>query len=641
MMIWPHLGPNGERHITFSSCQVEQSVPVSNNQSAYIGNSAGLDFTYVVSSALTGADEDQAPNHITAPGIVGLDMRWDLRMKVQISKLGWVTTGNLADLPGVIPLQKGNNNPLVVTVNQTLTAPGQTIAASVIDDQTKAAFRPGTDYRPQALFVLNGDGTNSPILWGYSITQPSNQTGTGTVEFPITGAQGDALTGVQLTGTSSDPTQESGTLTVSDPADYYPRLRTRGQFAIKVGITIPDDIQGSKTVNLFRGYVDRPTSKQRGRNVPEGFGIGPGYTGNNRVYPDPNWRDYILPLVGMWHRLSEFPMGPQFRQYGVDPTALQQNPSQPVPWKVTDVIKDLLALRGFPQSQIAIPDLPIRLWPGHTAKVDEWMLQPGADICEFAVRVVKSYLGQYLIYDPNLGPIEADGSPIGQWTLLAAPVGTPVGGSYWSSQQTYPPVYNFVKAPATAFYPPHLGDGYPDNTAPILGMPEFTNVPPDFNVVLVSTGAALTGKNSKVAVWNWQYNPKSFLVPGCTTLPDPDHPDYLGRYRPLMVVDPALVVSGRSANQNELQATQANIDFTVRRLFDFTCHARTLMRFSAPLSLIADPVTGVTRPLRFLDPVSVDGDASWIIKTASPQYRFDNVQIMRYELIQPVSNQRV
>jgi len=124
-------------------------------------------------------------------------------------------------------------------------------------------------------------------------------------------------------------------------------------------------------------------------------------------------------------------------------------------------------------------------------------------------------------------------------------------------------------------------------------------------------------------------------VPGCTTAPNPDHPDYLGYCKKIEIIADYLYVPGPDNT-----ATQAAVNWVCRRLYDFLCHGQLIVKIKAPLVFINDPAIAGSasngwRPLRFQDPVSLDGDATWLVKSVNIDYSNDRIQMATYELIQP------
>lgn len=604
--LWPHTTSKGERYIAFFGNLLD--IGKFTAEEARTGNDAisGTEFLYRVSRISRGTDRDESPDSVTRADFCRFDIRRDIRLKLQISKLGFATSGTLIDLPEALPPQTGGS---AVYVGPRTTKPAGTDITTVLKDASSlAAFNPATDTQPYVTFTFTGDGSTTPILWGYAMLRLPVIQNISPGQFT-----GGMLTSFSGTGPEADPSHETAELHISDPGNALPRLRNRGLLTAKVVVT--ESIPGSpvKTTVIIRGSAYRPKSKRRGQT---GRKDGAGGLGGATVYPDPQGCDYTVPLLGMWSRLYERVQEPKAMvKYAADdgnPPLGHNVPVvgyRPSPWKVTDAITDLLLTCGFPSSQVNIPDLPFRLWTGHTSQVAEYQIEPATNLAEIIVRMCRNYLGAYLYYDPNAGTI-------GQWRLLFPP--RPVSSAYT-------PIWNFTTV-APAGKVPHLPQSYAASTSFCIEGERYP-VPPDFNIVRVMTPWG--GRGHETRIENTMYNPKSFKVPGYTNTPDPNHPDYIGRPRPLLIIDPSLA-------SPDAQETQQAVDWTCRRLYDFLCHGQTIQPFNAPLPLFADPDnTGKYRFPRLQDPVTFNGQ-TYILRNVNMAWQDDKRQMADYEAVQPV-----
>jgi len=608
LAIFPHSAPDGTKFISFASGNAQGIASViGGTLTTDINQIAGVDAVYVPNPLVIFPDADNAPaGHVTKAGPIRFDMRRDLRVKVQISKLGWETSGTLLDIPDGIP---NFSTGMTVTASMDAVQPaGTSITPTLLDTLTNAAVTSASKSF-KARFAFASDGNSTPTLWGYSLNRlPVTQVIT-PGSFAITGTTG--LTAVSLSGKSGDPSQETGSFTVQDDYGQYSRLAARGEFSAKLtqSYTPPGGSLGA--VTLARGYVKPVQRTQKGR-------VG-------RSYPSPNWAEYDLTFVGMWARLQEQDY-PGIMQTFADNSlpfcpegATRTTPL--TPWKVTDAIVYLLKLAGFPAGQINITSRSVRLWPGTVQGPSVNALDPGANIADKVKSLARAFLGAALIYDETF-------STDGAWSLL---YGTPLpsGGAFLS------PLWNFTTGGTTAaagvlgMQTPSAFGGYGHSL--IIGEPHFTNLPPAFNNILVTCPVPIS-PGSKARVETELANVQSYAVPGSSITPSPGSPHYLGRLRRYIHADPSL-------QDATPQLTQANCDWVALRLFAVTCYPQKLVRFVAPFVLVQDPMTTKYRSLRFQDPVTYNGSATWLVKSCAPHYNNGRVQTAEYELIQPQSGQ--
>jgi hypothetical protein len=158
--------------------------------------------------------------------------------------------------------------------------------------------------------------------------------------------------------------------------------------------------------------------------------------------------------------------------------------------------------------------------------------------------------------------------------------------------------------------------------------------PPEGNLVIV-TGTGYIGEDAGVAARLTQYaiNVRSYnflgLASGHPKYPQADNnPDYLPHIAPIVVIDPGLT-------------TPDAVNWVTRRVFEIACFGRKRLSFVAPLLLINDPddaeLAGPPtryRPLRYYDPVTVDGSQYLVLK-CTPDYSRDRAQWAHYELEAP------
>ena len=598
MAIWPHKGPNGEGYIAFTNGQVDFAEVGASASLSGAKTTAPGDAVY---KQLRGDPRfiDYPVGTVTAAGGFKFDIRRDLAMKLQVSTLGFPTSGYLIDDPALVPNQ---NTSVPINAYADAQAPaGTTLTATLLDALTGNVYDPTLHTDVVARFDFTGDGSTTPILWGYSMNRIAY------IDINAPGQfTGGNLKSVNIAGYSGDPTQETGTVVIDDVRGELGKLLNRGQLAVRVEV---DHVENGLTYTtpIFTGYVNRPEAV---RKVKTGY-----------VYPSPNRHIFTLPLMGQWMRLTEaVSHNPNYFNFGdnsTNPADAQYSSSVTggvkIPWKATDAIIWLLGAAGMTQSQINIPDLPLRLWPGNSDKKDEWVVEPLVDYAEMAQRIARNFLGQYLCYD----------TVPGQWTLLtgAAPNALPLYNFY---------TYTANQANGVNYYPGNYG--YPAGSTFITEF-RVTNTPPEFNCVHVICRRPQTSPQTSEVFERWLYNYNSFAVPGSGNRPDPQHPDYIGRLRELVVADDSLF--GYTDEE-----THAAVFWTAQRYFDFCCHAQKLAHFESPLPFVIDPVNGQYRLPRFLDPITINGQP-WVVKCCAPHYGLDGKQMATWEVIQPAAGQYI
>lgn len=606
LVIWPHFGMFGDKYIAFSGGQLDAGAYIAGFPKSDINEVAPTQYVYEINEITRNGDVDAAPEHVTSPNRIMYDVRRDLKLRLQVSRLGFHTGGTLITLPCQMPAQMSNvQNPAAQSYATKPT--GTNILADVKDSDSGSTFNIATgDRKPYVEFTFTGDGTNTPVLWGFSIRRDQVTEAIAPGSFT-----GGGIRNVELITGGGDPSLVGGVVDIEDPGNLLPGLRVRGQFA--VDLAVDAIISGTpQTVHLLRGYINRPRAKRKGRQYADGSPLYQGGfgTGFKSDWPSPDWHGYSCPLQGQWLRLARKVNGPMFRYYVQDPTQEPDSTGLIPPWKVTDVIVDVLRRVGYPDSMILIPDVAIRMWPGATTTPAEWTLQPNTDFAQLLTTLCRNYLGANLAFDDNAG---TDGA----WILI---FGTQVGT---------PPVAAFTTHPPNGGYSrilPHVPGAYAANTFPIFDLEESYTVPPEFNCVHVYC-PVVYGITGALRFNAEMHNPYSYNVPGFTITADPTHPDYLGEKVELKVCELGAIAPTP-------EETQANVDWTCARLFDFTCHGQILQPFLAPLAFILDSVTLKYRPLRYQDPILVNG-VDYLIKNLTPRYQSDFHQMASYEAIIP------
>lgn len=513
--------------------------------------------------------------YMTGAGQIRLDVRRDLRPLITIVHLSPpLAGGTLVDAPFWIPFPIPAGTALTLT-QAAVTPKDSTLVASLYDATTHAALTPvGTNkwqsnggqqlyyakfgYTPDSLIE------QTPTLWAYEVqVAPASvvsRSGTSVV-IP--------LQGLSITGPDLDPTHDTASCNLQDPADSNSLLRTRARMHSRINSY--SDLGALNSV-LFEGEIQRANA---------------GYKGHaGSAWPLPSWREYDVTMTGMWARLAD-QVNLCLRFYTDDGSGN--------PWRITAIIRDLLAVAGFPPYMIDVPEQDIRLQPVDSSGANDLVLQPGSSIADFVLKLARDYLGAVLLWDPNAGITP------GMWRLIPNPGLNP---------STF--LWSFLDSPGPGLLATHPSSYATGTTfiAKVDGRSTFSSyiAPPEANFIQVvgtgGPGPSGTGASQKSIVL---YNAKSFNFTGPTS--DPTSPDYLGRFVPVVYVDSTL-------------QDDASMAFVARRLYDQIAHAQKWIQFSAPLVLLSpamtgDPLQTLYRPLRVNDPVYVLG-VPCLVRSCNP-----------------------
>lgn len=457
----------------------------------------------------------------------------------------------------------------------------------------------------KAIFTTNG--SHSPILVSYRVSRQGFQAEVNYGGTPKTAK----VRSVQLMGPEKDPQQSYVNVVIADHTNQLDLLRSRGSIPIDLAITVnPEDLLASKIwCRLFKGYTRRvdATRKVRVLNATDGVGH-PFYV-------------YNVQAVSMFQRLREMvnPLHmPLFAWPGVNFTG----PTNSIALKVTDVIRSLISSCGFPDSMINIPDLEARFFV--TGNGIHQTIDALAEIGSTIITFLEEYLGHFLVFDENAGDH-------GKWTLVAPSIApyTPKAEFHFSVPGGEGPAHSRL----TAEPPTDLAGR---RVAHIKkGTFKSWVKPPEANVIIVS-GAFKTTPTG-VPEHLYQVFPNYKSADFGNGLVDPTHPDYLGRVVPMYVMLPELasfpITTDGAGNQEHVA-----LNWIGRRIYDVAAHAIKTVTFEAPLVLIphedANDPPNKFRPLRYYDPVLVDGE-TFLIRNVNPTYTKDFHQMAVYECEAP------
>jgi hypothetical protein len=569
-------------------------------------------------NAFSGAGNGQLRS-ITGAGTVAFDVREDLGCYLQLARLVYPASGTITDRPFTLPPDVGNSHVLRLNCEGYNYQPGGAGATPVTgmaivptNEETDVTLTPDTEswtFRGTA-YTLTGWDPPGGMNRIYPVLTLTNTEGGTKYHTPcLTGwtalrnAHTAAVDNGQVTagrvreltvsGPDTDPEQETAHLMVTDEKAELTVLATRALIPTRIETTW-DPADQTKKVVLFEGYSGRAEADLRGRN--------------GATYPSPNWRDYQVPLIGKWDRLTS-----EFFWLRTDYSDAHRSPSgQPagvagqVSWLITDIIQLLLVQHGFAESQVDVPADTMRIFGPDGSLEHSYVVKPGTRVQEYLEQLARDYLNAFLIWDANAGAL-------GMWRLVRPPTGTETA------------VWNFTSTPAGGTKLQHLSRSYAASTSPILGPWPYTTyiVPPEGNHLTVWGGYKdLPDGKGQCQLNRTLINRKSFNAPGFAVA-DPTSMDYLGRLKEILYVDPTLV-------------SQQAVDFIARRVYEFACRGRKYARFTAEYVLFApaEPsiyTTRTKRPLRIGDVVMVDG-ARATIRSVQLGIRKDSVQLGHYEV---------
>ncbi len=556
---------------------------------------------YIHDPGAAGYDKLQ---NMTGPGIFRVDLRRDLRFPLIIKRNLYPNVGTLVDGAFLVPYALPEGTPMTILPQMRLPA-NTDLVMTVFDAKTGDSLSQdgngdwlslgGVRAYYVTFDLTSSDHLQTPLLYGFSVRVAK----TLLVREPIT--VNGRLRSVNINGPDLTPDQEMAHGFMSnDTLNECSILRRRARIPVKITTTRDADPDTPRVV-LFRGEVATSPATKRGKTGLQGMGGG----GAPKTYPVPGWHQYDIDMVGQWARLAD-QINVSIAFYNIDDAAdVDPTTGTQPPWKVTDIIKDLLGRCGVSDESMDIPDSDLRLWPSAAGgDVDLYILQPGVNCAELIQRLCQAYLGQVLLFDPNAGTY-------GMWRLIDNP--TEPYTSRWTFKTTEP----------AAGVLPQIGCFGP-NTAPVQTTETWVE-PPEANRIIVmgASGDGLSNDNGKTLAPAVLANYTSYDPDPENPTADPNSEDYLGREVPLVWVDLGLT-------------EQSAVNFVCRRLYDQVAHGRLWRRWYAPLVFIEDDDdahlnagTGA-RMLRINDVVTFNTD-TYLVRSCSPQYHSDRAQMANYE----------
>jgi len=581
------------------------------------------------------------PQHkeaVTTLSPLRLDVRRDTRVQFQISRATYPASGTLIDDGFTLPFQMAEpaGEDSLLRLSFFCSLPGDSTVTGALCDETGTELPGGvlelsTDhgatiayptpnpaprsYRVKFVGESTSDLRKTPTITRYNVYRDAVfvTPATTTIESPHT-ESGTALmsnaiesgAGITINQGAKDCSEDSASFTLADFTDSLGILRTKGRIPVKVEV----DLDGTRTT-IFRGYTQDQSASRMVRRAPEWAG-----------YPDKDAHHYQLQVAGEWTRLSEA-LAPKTFTWSQDLGILGF-----AAFKVTDIITTLLKT-AYPPSMINIQDLPLRPMSNDDGTLTMQFNDPIQPIVK---KLAADYLGAWVIFDYSTGDH-------GQWRLIT------------SRQAPFTPLARFYRTPVSGASPQlvHPIAAYTNvisesDSRQIPGAlihagtltPSFD--PPEANVVYVNglgKRDALEEDSTQNLATALAVNYSSFnalgLAEGDSGYPDPNNPDFLGRYVPIWVYDPTI-------------STREVAEWVAYRYWQTACHGVYKLKFTAAALFITDfDDADQVRPrlLRYYDPVSVEKEdgtfETWLVVGCVLNYSKDHIMTATYDLVRPTN----
>lgn len=522
---------------------------------------------------------------VTGPGVVRMDVRRDLRGPYSIVPLKPAAQGFLPDEPfhtrellaagSIITLRLHAQRPEGTTLIPHMYGASTGTELTRTGGPVLWAYETLADeQRYYVIFEFNSDEDQeqTPVLYGCNVDSPQIIEESNPTPIVLQG-----LESVSITGPDWDTDQDSAMVKLHSLYGNAESLTYTSRIHAKINVY--DSTDDSLISTIFEGESVRPDAE---------------IVGNPAHYP--NFKKFSVPFVGMWTKIDRY-VSKQHAFFSQDTTAplpMWVN-GNPPPRKVTSVLSEVLQTTGFAADQVNIPDLPLRLWVLFDSKPGDWMWQAGQPATPILKRLCQDFLNATLVWCPNSGSR-------GQWRLIPNP------------RRWLDTLCTFYRSGQIAKYQSSAG-AYTGGTFIRRGTYHQVPLPASANVVTI------VGYDSvnRVQIPITRKNPAGFNFYGTA---DRDHIDYLGDLTEIHSVQPSL---------QTLEAVLWFSDIMFRR----SCHGRLSATFQAPLYLVTDATDTALvrpRPLRFGDPIDVEGERAWV-RSCNPAWdRSDKMQWMNMEI---------
>lgn len=526
------------------------------------------------------------------PSAWRLEVRRDLRLGWQLSRLTYPCQQVLVDDPLVLPYWPSSDAPLILAwfadVPAECSIAGELLDAATMTPLTPtgsvAGFPSYTVVPPERAFVprftltsnapggAGSYGSAAPTLFGWRIQRDAV-------------ISASTLTPVTLKGvTEVGLTEELGAtaharVLIADAGKQAEPLLSRGARRLRIE-TAFDPIQPEVKAGLFEGEIGRPILRQQGRAAGSGL---------SASWPAAKWSEIELNAISIAERLREA-VSPIRFDFGLDFNSIDAN-GHPLPFLASDALRTLFAVCGFGDDDLGFAPAAIRLFA--SADPQGLVIEPQARVGEVIVRWCRDFLNSRPYFDLNarvwrLLSLDGSGSAIASFVAEG-----PGPGKAAHSLASYPPGTAWIRR----------------------GSMQRWIEPPQANVI-VGYGLASGSGETPCIIQQAAVNVAGLEVLGKS--PDPNGLDFIERLRPILIAFPD-------------QSTPEGLNWMVRRAFDRLAHGAVGRAWQSPLVLVPDEYqSGQMRPLRPGDAVSIEGETLWL-KAVRPVWTKDEAQMCDYE----------
>ena len=578
------------------------------------------------------------------PGPITLELSRLARILAKIVALSYKPSGSLTDGAFSFEIPPTTDDDIWIYTRATLPA-GTSLTVELKDsDGTSATlvesipgqyhFHPGANGRRAytvTITLATSDSRVTPILRGYSVRWDGKLTTVSPGAFwgnrstATTLSMPDRLHSEFSITSGEDPSYETASFSIADLTDSLTRLKVRGDIPVLITTTYDPDHLDRRSV-IFTGYVQRAPWTKRG--VTSGA-----------LYPASNWGEFEVSCVGIWKRIQDTLSAVRWNFAG-DGGDFDTDPF------VVDVIRTVLQwATGEDLSRLDVPkssDLPVRLTSPAGGVGSEFLIEPGADLAQFILTLVKDYLAYHICYDGNASPSASPDDYGGMWRVLP-PATPPYNYLAQFVPDTIASSGGLVVPIGTGAYPPSTVGGVDGVQTTWYAKDTYRSWPfaPEGNKIVVSATGDVPGSAGDTEGLSFivSYNQASFNFKNVPSTdpqyPSPDSPDYLTRIKQVYFFDPALASGDGSFMR-----------WVAKRFERQVFHSPKIVTFEAPLILVTDTTDHYQcrpRPLRYYDPVALSirnsagvlQTTTALVQSVTPAWEKDWLQMAVYEVMIP------
>lgn len=466
------------------------------------------------------------------------------------------------------------------------------------------------DYQVEVTLQSSSDRKKTPTLTEIVVLRPEvlELPEYDEVELPesSSGMPTAFVESVSITGADEKLNSESAVIGIAD-LTAITNLESRS--GVPVSVEMVDATTGDLLSVMHRGYVVR--------SGPYSYVKGDDGKGSASYPKNGSLRGQVM-LSGEWERASRHICNTQ--------VSLTDPDERSLPMLVTSALDLCFRRMGYPSEMVELPTSTLRLFGEGGGQV---AIEGGTRWSDTVENLTRTYFSGFWTFDANAGSR-------GVWRLIKKKIAP------------YTPLMRFYQSHPGSGKLAHVLGAYATTTSGSQTVvPNYINgnldwwwEPPEGNqvVVLGSTGGAST--RTRFNLSQTLFNPASAnffnLASSHDFYPVPTSPNFLGEVVPIYVYHHIVANADPDGAMNF-------INWIARRVFDVACFARKYMTFTAPYRTVleaSDTLAARPRPLRAGDIVEVETFAGgtfekWIVVRCSPDYRDDNNQMARYELVRP------